>query len=165
MIEDLPPHSRAGAGVTALILETFRLNGALLAAGDRLTADIGLTSARWQVIGAIALAGTPLPVAQIARNMGRARQSVQRVVDELAGDGLVAFAANPNHRRAKLVILTDHGRSAYRAAMVRQAPWANGLGAGLSPAAIDDAFRIVRTLRRRLEDGGRSDVGPGASHP
>ncbi|MDH3233798.1 MAG: MarR family transcriptional regulator, partial [Alphaproteobacteria bacterium] len=39
--------------VTALILETFRLNGRLLAAGDRLVGDLGLTSARWQVLGAI----------------------------------------------------------------------------------------------------------------
>jgi hypothetical protein len=56
--------------MTELILETFRLNGRLLAAGDALVADVGLTSARWQVLGAIALAPVPQPVAHIARNMG-----------------------------------------------------------------------------------------------
>jgi hypothetical protein len=49
--------------VTQLVLETFRLNGCLLIAGDALVADIGLTSARWQVLGAIALSPMPLPVA------------------------------------------------------------------------------------------------------
>lgn len=59
---------RARNAVTELILETFRLNGRLLAAGDALVANIGLTSARWQVLGAIALSPVPLPVAHLARN-------------------------------------------------------------------------------------------------
>ena len=65
--------------LTDLIVETFRLNGRLLAAGDGLVADLGLTSARWQVLGAIAASPVPLPVASIARNMGLSRQGVQRL--------------------------------------------------------------------------------------
>jgi hypothetical protein len=41
--------------VSELALEIFRLNGELLADGDALVADLGLTSARWQVLGAVAL--------------------------------------------------------------------------------------------------------------
>src|ERR1700704_2902386 len=76
--------------VTELILEVFRLNGRLLVAGDRLVADLGLTSARWQVLGAVALAAAPMPVAWIARNMGLTRQAVQRIVNELIADGTLA---------------------------------------------------------------------------
>ncbi len=140
-----------GAAATALVLETFRLNGRLLAAGDRLTRGIGLTSARWQVVGAIALARRPLPVAQIARNMGLTRQAVQRVVNELAAARLVTFAANPHHRRAKLVVLTAAGRAAYTAATDRQIPWANHLGSGLDDAAIKAAVAVMRVMRQRLE--------------
>ena len=149
-----PQHSPAGAAATALILESFRFHGALILAGDALTAELGLTSARWQVIGAIALASAPLPVAQIARNMGRARQSVQRVVNELVAAGLLAFAANPNHRRAKLVRLTDAGQTAYRATVARQVPWANDLAADLTPDAIAAALRVLQALRHRLEETG-----------
>ena len=53
-----------------LILEIFRVNGRLIAAGDILVKDIGLTGARWQVLGAIATSSIPLPVAHIARRMG-----------------------------------------------------------------------------------------------
>ena len=53
-----------------LILEIFRVNGRLIAAGDVLVKDIGLTGARWQVLGAIATSSIPLPVAHIARRMG-----------------------------------------------------------------------------------------------
>jgi hypothetical protein len=59
--------------LSELIVEIFRINGRLLAAGDRLVADLGLTSARWQVIGAIALAGQPQTVPAIARTMGLTR--------------------------------------------------------------------------------------------
>jgi len=83
----------SGEAFTRLILEAFRFNGCLLAAGDRLTQDLGLTSARWQVLGAIDEG--PLPVAQISRNMGLSRQAVQRVANELAAGGFVAFADNP----------------------------------------------------------------------
>src|ERR1700745_1958671 len=93
--------------VTELILEAFRLNGRLLDAGDVLVRDIGLSSARWQVLGAVALSKVPLPVAHLARNIGLARQSVQRVVDDMMNDGLVRYAPNPHHRRAKLVLFTD----------------------------------------------------------
>src|SRR5260221_10621052 len=81
--------------LTELMLEVFRLNGRLLASGDRLVAALGLTSARWQVLGAISLGGNRLPVAHIARNMGLTRQAVQRVVNELAAAGLVDFPPNP----------------------------------------------------------------------
>jgi DNA-binding MarR family transcriptional regulator len=136
--------------VTELILEVFRLNGELLAAGDALVGDIGLTSARWQVLGAIALSPVPLPVARIARNMGLTRQSVQRLVDEMKADGLVKHAENQHHRRAKLVLLTGEGEVAFRTAMARQERWAGDLAGGLSPDSIAAASATLRALRQRL---------------
>jgi DNA-binding MarR family transcriptional regulator len=69
------------AALTELILETFRLNGRLIAAGDSLVRDLGLTRALWQILGAIALSPVPLPVALIASNRGLTRQSVQKLVN------------------------------------------------------------------------------------
>lgn len=139
----------AAATLTQLILETFQLNGRLLAVGDRLTAPLGLTSARWQVLGA--LGAGPLPVAQIARNMGLARQSVQRTVNVLADEGLVAFAANPNHRRAKLVRLTDEGEARLTAVSRGQERWAQDVAAPLSERDLRTAVRTLRAFRARLE--------------
>ncbi|MGP0060688.1 MAG: MarR family winged helix-turn-helix transcriptional regulator [Beijerinckiaceae bacterium] len=138
--------------LTDLVLETFRLNGGLLAAGDALVADIGLTSARWQVLGAIALSPLPLPVAHIARNMGLSRQAVQRLANEMQADGLVRFGPNPHHQRAKLVHLTRQGRAAYDAAMQRQAPWMRRLAKGLSLKEIKIATVVLRTVRQRLDN-------------
>ena len=141
------------AVITDLVLETFRLNGRLLASGDALVADLGLTSARWQVIGAMALSPVPLSVAQIARNMGLTRQAVQRLANEMEADGLMRFAPNPHHQRAKLVLLTAEGKSAFAAAMKRQGAWASDLGAGLDPRKVAAAVATLRSGRQRLENG------------
>ena len=152
-----PKRTAAGAAFTRLILAVFRFHGRLLAAGDLLTGDLGLTSARWQVLGAID--ERPLPVAQIARNMGLTRQGVQRTADALARDGFVAFAPNPDHRRAKLLALTERGRRTLDAVNRRQVAWANAATARADAAAIDAAADTVRALRTTLDIGAEKKEG------
>jgi DNA-binding MarR family transcriptional regulator len=144
-------HAPSVDAVTNLILEVFRLNGRLLVAGDRLVAELGLTSARWQVLGAIALSDRPQPVAWLARSMGLNRQGVQRIVNELHKEGLVAFKPNPNHRRAHFAILTGSGKSVYDRAERLQRPWVSSLADGLSVKDISTATRVAVALRERLE--------------
>jgi DNA-binding MarR family transcriptional regulator len=148
---DIDDNTRLRRSLTDLIIGVFRLNGALLVSGDALVEDLRLTSARWQVLGAIALSPVPLPVAHLARNMGLTRQAVQRSVDEMRNDGLVRLDPNPHHRRAMLVTMTELGSSAYRAASERQERWADVLAAGLSPEDIEAASLLMRELQRRLE--------------
>ncbi|GJD79925.1 MarR family winged helix-turn-helix transcriptional regulator [Methylobacterium gregans] len=145
--EDRLRTRRAWSG---LVVEVFRLNGDLIDGGDALVRDLGLTSARWQVLGAITLSPVPLPVAHIARNMGLARQSVQRVVDEMRDEGLVRLEPNPHHRRAPLVAMTPRGEAAYGQAMARKDLWADVLTEGLSPEAIEAAGTLLRTLQQRI---------------
>src|SRR5215469_2969393 len=141
----------AGEALTNVMLDLFRLSSLLLTAGDRLVARLGLTSARWQVLGAIVYAERPQPVAWLARDLGANRQNVQRIVNDLRKEGLVAFEVNPHHRRAHLVVLTDKGRRSFEAAMELQAPWINGLSDGLSVRDIETVDRVVTTLRKKLE--------------
>jgi DNA-binding MarR family transcriptional regulator len=98
-----------------------------------------------------AIEGAPLPVAQIARNMGLTRQAVQRVANVLADEGAVEFVDNPDHRRAKLVRLTAGGRAVLAEVERRQVEWSNRLAAGLTGEAIEEALTVMRTLRQRLE--------------
>lgn len=144
----------AGEALTGFILDLFRANGLLLTAGDGLVASLGLTSARWQILGAIVDAERPEPVAWLARNLGANRQNVQRIVNDLERDGLVAFETNPHHRRAQLVVLTDKGRQVYEAAGRLQVPWVNSLADGLSVKDIETTHRVISVLRDRLEGAG-----------
>jgi DNA-binding MarR family transcriptional regulator len=148
----------AGEALTALVLDLFRLSSRMVAAGDRLVASLGLTSARWQILGAIVTAERPEPVAWLARDLGANRQNVQRIVNDLHTEGLVAFEANPHHRRAQLVVLTDEGRRAFDAAMRLQAPWINGLADGLLVKDIAIVHRVVTALQSKLDSGDEPEA-------
>jgi DNA-binding MarR family transcriptional regulator len=96
--------------LTDVVLRTFRLNGMFLQAAETLARPAGLTAAWWQVLGAVVRG--PNTVSGIARQMGLARQSVQRVADLLVSHGLAEYQSNPAHARAKLLATTDAGRAA-----------------------------------------------------
>ena len=141
----------AGAAFTAVVLEVFRLNGVLLAAGNTLCEGTGLTSARWQVLGAVAMQERPLTVAQIARLMGQTRQSVQRIVEELERDGTVERGAHPEHRRARPVQLTERGAALWAEMRRRQVPWANRTAEAVGAPALEATLRTLRAIRERLD--------------
>src|SRR5512145_2387869 len=146
----------SGNALSNLVLDLFRVNSLLLTAGDRLVARLGLTSARWQILGAIVSAERPQPVAWLARDLGANRQNVQRIINDLHKDGLVAFAANPHHRRSQLIVLTGKGKRAFDAAMDLQAPWVNSLSEELTVKDIKTVHRVITALRIKLE--GNDDV-------
>jgi DNA-binding MarR family transcriptional regulator len=147
--------------ISDLALEVFRLNGRLLTVGDRTVAPLGLTSARWQVLGAVAYAPHPGPVAHVARAMGLTRQNVRRIVGDLVLDGLLALRPNPNHRRAPLVVLTAKGKATFADAMRLWAPRTRQLAEGLAAEAVETTIETLRRLREGLsaEDGEEDDDG------
>jgi DNA-binding MarR family transcriptional regulator len=149
----------AGDALTGVMLDFFRLNSLIQTSGDRLVARLGLTSARWQILGAIVAAERPQPVAWLARDLGANRQNVQRIINDLHRDGLVAFETNPHHRRAQLVLLTEKGKRAFDNAMELQAPWINNLSDGLSVKDIATVDRVVKALRAKLEEQDEPEVG------
>ena len=151
-----PARSPEGDALTEMILTMFRVNNLMLIWGDRLAGRLGLTSARWQILGAIALDERSQPVAWLARDLGANRQNVQRIVNDLAKEGLVEFQPNPHHRRAHLVVLTEKGQQTYDAAVSAYYPRANALAEGLPVEDIKTAHRILLALRQKLE--GENDA-------
>lgn len=133
----------------ALIIEVFQANGQFLAKGDQLSADMGLTGARWQVLGAIALEEKALTVAQIARRMGLQRQSVQRLTDILVEQGILAYHPNPEHKRAKLVNFTQDGHGVYARMQKIQESWFDEVTADFSREELQQATSLLRRLREK----------------
>lgn len=142
----------SGDALTRLMLDLFRLNSLALTAGDRLVAPLGLTSARWQVLGAIVAAERSQPVAWLARDLGANRQNVQRIINDLEREELVTFTSNPHHKRAQLVVLTDKGKRSFKSAMDLQAPWVNDLANGVTVKDLENFHRVILALRRKLEE-------------
>ena len=93
----------------------------------------------------LALLG-PLTVPQIAQMRPTSRQRMQRLADELAGEGLVNFIENPRHRRSKLVQLTPKGDARYRELNARLLSIASTMGVALSEVEVRKTIEIVRHL-------------------
>ncbi len=137
--------------MTEIILETFKLNGLLIAAGDELTKELGLTSARWKILGALSDSTKAMTVPDIAREMGQSRQAVQRLANEMTKDGLLTTRHNPNHERAKLLYLTDKGEAVFKKIMSKQIPWASSIASGIEKS---DLLVVEKTLRKLNEHLG-----------
>ncbi|HEY1013280.1 MAG TPA: hypothetical protein VGE07_11285, partial [Herpetosiphonaceae bacterium] len=69
----------------------------------------------------------------------------------LAADGLISFADNPHHRRAKLMVITAAGHQALAFVQREQEGWAGRLAEGQEPAAVATALAVLRRLRADLE--------------
>ncbi len=139
-------YTRKGDMFTEIVLETFRLSGMLAIEGDRLSKPQGISSARWKILGALSFADAALTVSQIARSMGQSRQSVQRLVDVMSGDGLLKLDENPEHKRAKLVSMTSRGKSIYANMDKIQIPWANEKSANIDAESLKITLKTLRQL-------------------
>lgn len=135
--------------MSALAKTTFRLHGQLVAIGEVLAQPSGMTGASWQVLAAVLR--TPLSVADIAREIGVTRQSVQRIADRLVAGGLADYEPNPRHRRAKLLTPTQAGREAIRRIAPGHAHFAARLADALGVAAMEDTVAALRRLSEVLE--------------
>jgi DNA-binding MarR family transcriptional regulator len=131
------------------VVQVMQLNGLLLAAGDALAAPAGQTSARWQILAAVE--GAPRSVADIARLMNLARQSVQRIADLLVGDGLACYEDNPAHARAKHLCLSASGRHTLARIQDAQRQWANGLAAELDVDQLRAANALLAQVTLLLQ--------------
>ncbi|MDP1932875.1 MAG: MarR family transcriptional regulator [Gammaproteobacteria bacterium] len=134
-----------------LVLSLFRLNGLLVAEGDRMAESLGLTSARWKVIGVIALAHSGVTVPGIARVLGQSRQAVQRITDVMEADGLLRYQKNPDHKRSVLVCLTDSGQEVYSALRAVQDPWAIENTETVPVEELEIALQLVRRLINQFD--------------
>ena len=148
----VPSAPNLGAvAVTQLALSVFRLNGVLLHWGDQLVAPLGLTSARWQMLGAIALAGKPLSAPQVGEAMGVTRQGAQKQLNLLIEQGLVEAHPNPAHRRSPLYALTPQGLALYRKADAIWTAQAAKLASLIPAAQASTATRTLESMLRELQ--------------
>ncbi len=147
-------HTPAGEAATELLRAVFLFDAVLIARGDEMTADLGLTSARWQLLAAAS--GSPKSVPQLARRMSLSRQSVQRLVDLLAKSGFVRLIDNPDHVRAKLVEVTDKGVRGRAELRERQVAWVNEVTKAMTQNELDAARDVLTRLQAAIvQEWGR----------
>jgi DNA-binding MarR family transcriptional regulator len=144
----------AGEAFNTVLSQVIQATRLYTAAGGRLAKPAGQTLARWLVLAEVKDA--PATVADIARRLRLARQSVQRVADLLEQDGLAAYEPNPRHRRAKLMRPTRKGRAALRKIDTAQRAWTDALGAQIGEQPLREASTILERIIRALEEAETS---------
>lgn len=137
-------HSESGALLTELLFEIFKAYSRINASGDRLSEEFGLSSARWRVLGAVL--PRPKTVAQIARERGLSRQSVQQVATSLIRDDLARLTENKRHKSSRLLVPTRKGRCAILTLNQRQVAWANDIGQSVPPQELRTTIRALKRL-------------------
>jgi DNA-binding MarR family transcriptional regulator len=137
--------------LTGVVLAIFRSNGCLLEAGDGLVKDLGLTSARWQVMGALALADGPMTTPKIASAMGLTRQGVQKQLNVLVSEKFLDQIDNPKHKRSPVYVLSNLGKKTYAAANAKWVRWASQLNRVFSPGDLEVALRVLNQLNKGLK--------------
>lgn len=136
--------------LTQIMLAIFRVNATLLEYGNRMVAPLGLTSARWQIMGALALSDQPLTCPQIADFMGVSRQGAQKQLHLAHQDGLVFTLPNPGHERSPFYRLTEHGQTLYDRAMQLQDRWSRALSQSLPASELKTTLRLLHALESHL---------------
>jgi DNA-binding MarR family transcriptional regulator len=82
------------------------------------------------------------------------------VTNDLEAALLTTYQENPDHKRAKLVALTQEGEAAYAKADAIQTAWVNAIGKGLDLETVADAARLLRTIHDRCRKEASRERGP-----
>lgn len=128
------------------VVALFRANGKLLEWGDAFAAPFSLTSARWQILGAIARAGDRQTAPQVADLMGVSRQGAQKQLNLLVEDGLVEKLSNPSHLRSPHYRLTKNGKDLYQQISTAWDTHATAAGALFSEKDLEITLRTLNQL-------------------
>lgn len=130
--------------------DVFNLAGEFRRLGNLITSRVGQTQARWQVLSVVS--DGAWTVAQIARRLGYATQSVQRTADQLIKKNLAEYRSNPDHAKSQRIEISSRGKRAL-ARITREADkWHLRLSAGLEESDLATAAQVVRHLCAALEN-------------
>ncbi|MCB2075938.1 MAG: MarR family transcriptional regulator [Novosphingobium sp.] len=103
------------------------------------------------VIFAVFDAPAPPTVPQVGRNLGRPRQVIQRVVNELVREGFLAKAPNPHHKRAKLLVPTEQAVELKQRAERRAVEIADAFLGTVSAKRCRSLAEELRALRKAID--------------
>ena len=127
------------------------MNATVQKSGTRLLRGTGITNARWQTLSEIFALERRVTVSELARHMGLSRQAVQRLADDMVGDGLLEFVENPKDARAMHLLLTEAGRAAYHTALEREWQSTNTIAADFDAEQIARAVVLLEAITQKIQ--------------
>ncbi len=135
-------------GLGQLIGEATNVWRALL---DRRLRSIGLSQARWRVLLHAARAGRPLTQSELAARLSIGGPGLVSLLDRMEADGWIERRPHETDRRRNHVHLSPRAEAAMPAIEREAHQVYEDLTAGLDPAAIEAAGRVLVHIRSRAE--------------
>lgn len=91
-----------------------------------------------------------MTISDLAFDRGVSRQSVQVAVSALVESGYVQFEDNPRHKRAKLLHVTELGRSRFVTAQKAEYEILRKVFPDLKSEDVETAIRVLQMVRESL---------------
>jgi len=137
------------AGHNTVMEETARLFHRMKAVAEALHGGGEMSAGKRGILRDLDRLG-PKTVPQLARMRPVSRQHIQSLVDPMAEEGLVEFRRNPDHKRSRLVAITNKGQALVREMFTREAALFVALGVQLNPRDLQTTEKILRAIRETL---------------
>lgn len=134
--------------LSAFSRSIFTANGLLLRAGEAIAQQHNQSVARWHVLGRANY--KPRTVPQIARYIGVSRQSVQRIANDLAKDGLIVYTPDPQDKRTQLVTVTPEGAKVLGSLYAKDKVWSADVTRDLDPQDLVQLSQAIDTINTVL---------------
>lgn len=136
--------------------EVSRANGRLKSLFADVRRQVDLGDSELLVLSAVVSAQHAPTVPQIGRSLGHPRQLIQRAANNLIERGLVEGVANPDHKRAPLLVATPAGLALKARADAHAQAIAARFAAGLDIDVLAAAADALHAARQMLERQGRT---------
>lgn len=117
---------------------------------EQLHSDLGVNPSMRAVMETLAANGEQT-VPDIAKQKGVSRQHIQSIMNSLGGGGFVQLIDNPAHKRSPLFALTAKGEATFTKIRERETEPLRAIAELMSPAALDEAQKLLAELNRQLE--------------
>ena len=100
-------------GATYELLEQFMVRLHCLGEAQAMDAlvETDLSFSQVRAIFALTTRGTPIPINELAHELGMSMATTGRVVDQLVNDGLIVRREDPHDRRVRRISLSEAGRT------------------------------------------------------
>ena len=141
--------TEAGAALMDMLWLTIQTGFKIRALGRR-TGFVTARGGMWGLLRSLTLGG-PQTVPALARSRPVSRQHIQTLADAMAADGLVAFRANPAHKRSPLVMITAKGEQLYETLAKKLGAISDDLVADMDARKIAAAVEALKQLAAKLD--------------
>jgi DNA-binding MarR family transcriptional regulator len=131
-----------------------RLDRRMSVAYGRQLGTLGLSSAEWEVLKELVMAGEPYQLwpGTLAKRLGLTAAAMTHRIDRMLAGGLVTRERDEENRTRVIVGITDHGREKWLQVMRRASAFEEELLQDLNTAERTLLGELLTRLLRRVED-------------